>query len=207
MPASPSIPEQASLDARLLDLARAAILDSLRLGRPADLPAGQWPAPLLAPGASFVSLSRGEALRGCCGSMEAREALARDVWINAQRTAFGDPRFPPLAAREVPGLTLEISLLEPLTPFSVDSEAALLAALEPGVDGLLMTLGERRATFLPKVWDKLPAPRDFLAHLKHKLGVSLDFWDQGLRFERYRTREFGGPLDAGEGHERVSPAS
>jgi len=187
---------RAALDARLLDLARDSILDSLRLARPADLPAAAWPAPLSAPGACFVSLTRGDVLRGCCGSMEARRALVEDVWVNAQRTAFGDPRFVALTTREVPGLTLEISLLEPLTPLVVDSEQALLDALEPGVDGLLMTLGERRATFLPKVWSKLPAPRDFLAHLKHKLGVPVDFWDPAFRFHRYRTREFGGALDA-----------
>ena len=211
MQASPSTPDpardRAALDARLLDLARASILDSLRAGRPAGLPAERWPPALAAPGASFVTLSRGDALRGCCGSVEARRALAEDVWVNAQRTAFADPRFPPLSEREVPGLTLEISLLGPLTPLAVDSEQALLAALRPGVDGLLMTLGERRATFLPKVWHTLPEPRDFLAHLKHKLGVPVTFWDPALRFHRYHTRQFAGALDADTPRARSTPAS
>jgi AmmeMemoRadiSam system protein A len=182
-------------DARLLDAARSSILESLRIGRPAALPQAAWPPPLVEPGASFVTLSCDGALRGCCGSLEAHQPLVADVWMNAQRTAFGDPRFAPLAAREVPGLYLEISLLGPLSPFPVDSEAALLEALRPGVDGLLITLGERRATFLPKVWETLPEPREFLCHLRHKLGVRPDAWDERFRFQRYRTRQFGGALE------------
>ena len=29
----------------------------------------------------------------------------------------------------------------------------------------------RRGSFLPQVWKSLPAPADFLAHLKHKAGI------------------------------------
>lgn len=42
-----------------------------------------------------------------------------------------------------------------------------------------------RATFLPQVWDQLPEPADFLAHLLRKAGLSGDFWAPDLRLYRY----------------------
>ncbi len=50
-------------------------------------------------------------------------------------------------------------------------EADLLRRLRPGIDGLLIHNGMRRGVFLPQVWESLPAPDEFLAHLKHKAGI------------------------------------
>ena len=73
---------------------------------------------------------------------------------------------------------------------SFTCEADVLAQLRPGEDGVVLSWDERRATFLPQVWEKLPAPADFLAHLKRKAGLSEDFWDDGVRLERYRARKW-----------------
>ena len=188
--------------ARLLDLARAAIVDSLDAHAHAHSDsdsapharAGDWPASLSAHGASFVTLSIGGALRGCCGSIEACRSLADDVWHNARRTAFEDPRFAPLRAGESRGALLEIAVLGPLQRVQVESEQALLTALRPGVDGLLLVYGSQRATFLPKVWQKLPDPQTFVTQLKRKMGVADDFWDDELVVRRYATEEFAGML-------------
>ena len=48
----------------------------------------------------------------------------------------------------------------------------------------------RHATFLPQVWEQLPAPADFLAALKRKAGLPEDFWAEALRLSRYRVRKF-----------------
>jgi AmmeMemoRadiSam system protein A len=194
--------------ARLLDLARAAIIDSLDAHAHAHAhahsdsdsdsashaPAGDCPASLSAHGASFVTLSIAGALRGCCGSIEACRSLADDVWHNAWRTAFEDPRFAPLRAGETRGALLEISVLGPLQRVQVASEQALLTALRPGVDGLLLGYGSQRATFLPKVWQKLPDPQTFVTQLKRKMGVADGFWDDELVVRRYATEEFAGML-------------
>ena len=116
------------------------------------------------------------------------------MWRNAQRTAFEDPRFSPLRVAETEELLLEISVLGALETLPAASERALLAALRPGVDGLLLSCGGLRATFLPKVWDKLPEPPLFLAQLKRKSGVADDFWDRDLVARRYQTQEFGAAL-------------
>lgn len=173
----------------LLGLARDAVHHRVRSGQTLSPPARDWPAPLAQPGASFVTVNLEGRLRGCCGSIEAHDALANDVWRNAQRSACEDPRFPPMGPSEAAACTLDIAILGPLEPLAVDGEQALLAVLRPGVDGLLMSLTGRRATFLPKVWEKLPDPESFLLHLKHKLGVSPNFWDDGLVFHRYTTEE------------------
>ncbi len=177
----------------LLQVARVAIIGRLE-GDASPAPPQGAHSCLSEPGASFVTLTTHGMLRGCCGSIEPSRPLLEDVWLNAQRTAFEDPRFPPLRREEAGGALLEISVLGPLEPLHVDGQQALLQALRPGVDGLLMVCGTRRATFLPKVWEKLPEPQAFLSQLKRKMGVSESFWDADLRLHRYVTEEFGAQL-------------
>ncbi|NJN48428.1 MAG: AMMECR1 domain-containing protein [Candidatus Competibacteraceae bacterium] len=81
-------------------------------------------------------------------------------------------------------------------PLSCESEEDLLAQLRPGVDGLVLKLGANRATFLPSVWENLPDPYIFLAQLKQKAGLPLDFWSTDLRVERYTTESFGDETSA-----------
>jgi AmmeMemoRadiSam system protein A len=108
-----------------------------------------------------------------------------DVAENAFAAAFLDPRFPPLASQELVRLHLHISRLSPLEPLEVGSEEDLLGRLEPGVHGVVLAQGERRATFLPQVWETLPDPREFLRHLRIKAGLDAAAWASGLRVHRY----------------------
>jgi AmmeMemoRadiSam system protein A len=178
----------------LLRLAREAIALALR----APLPVGRvGEEPLDAPwlradGACFVTLSLDGRLRGCIGSVKARRPLLDDVRSNARAAALSDPRFPPLQPAELAAVQIEVSVLSPPAPLLVPpgaSEAEVLAALRPGIDGLILENPyggyDAHATFLPQVWESLPAPPDFLAHLKEKAGLSPDFWSSALRFQRY----------------------
>ena len=137
------------------------------------------------PGATFVTLKQDGELRGCIGSLEAHRLLAVDVRENALAAAFGDPRFAPLALRELDVTTVEVSLLSPASRFAVSDEQDLHARLEPGVDGIVLELGHRRATFLPQVWESLPDPRDFIGALKRKAGLPANFWSPEIRVSRY----------------------
>ncbi len=167
------------------EVARDAIAFGLDRSRPPEIHPADYPALLRTLRASFVTLRRGGQLRGCTGSLEATRPAVVDVAHNAYRSAFCDPRFRPLATHELGDLEISVSLLSPLQPLSADSEAALLAALRPGVDGLVLLEGTRRATFLPAVWESLPAPKDFLARLMQKAGLPAGYWSATLRFERY----------------------
>ena len=67
----------------------------------------------------------------------------------------------------------------------------ILAALRPGIDGLILEAGgDAHATFLPQVWEHLPSPRDFLAHLKHKAGLPRSFWSPEVRLLRYTVEKW-----------------
>jgi AmmeMemoRadiSam system protein A len=179
--------------ALLLRTAADAIESQLERRAGAAPPADDLPAELRALRASFVTLSIEGELRGCCGSLEARQPLAIDVWNNARASAFRDPRFRPLAAGEWSRVDLEVSVLSPLEPVAVQSEADLLARLVPGEDGLVIAWRGSRATFLPKVWDQLRDPVEFLRHLKHKAGWSPDFWAEDVEVWRYFTESVAAP--------------
>ena len=147
-------------------------------------------AELAEPAATFVTLTQNGRLRGCVGSLEAHRPLADDVAENAVAAAFRDRRFAPLSARELPRTRVEVSLLTPPEPFPVCSEADALARLRPGIDGLILNCGHRRATFLPQVWESLTDPRQFLAELKLKAGLPADFWDEQLTLARYGAQKW-----------------
>lgn len=180
--------EESQRDA-LLDVAADAIEHRLAgrgAGHAPDL--ADLPTPLALAGASFVSLHTAEGLRGCCGTLEPSRALAHDVWRNAQASAFADPRFPPLAPSEWPGVTeLEVSVLSGFERIAARTEDELLRQLRPGDDGLVLGWRGQRATFLPKVWEQVPDPRDFLRRLKEKAGWSGAFWAPDMDVLRYHT--------------------
>lgn len=149
------------------------------------------PHPELAkPGATFVTLTQNGQLRGCIGSLEAYRPLAADVAENAVAAAFRDPRFPPLASEDLARTRVEVSLLEASQPMDFIDEADVIARLRPGIDGLILTHGHRRATFLPQVWESLPDPRRFMAQLKLKAGLPADFWDEQITLARYGVQKW-----------------
>lgn len=178
----------------LLSLARASIAAGLETRRPLDPDLTTLAPELSAPGATFVTLKTNGAtkakLRGCIGTVTAHQALAVDVCQNAFRSAFSDPRFPPLRMDETnDDFRLSISLLSPATPMQVSDEQDLLDQLKPGTDGLIIEDGHNRALFLPSVWEQLPEPAEFLAHLKAKAGMAPDHWSPTFRAQRFIAAE------------------
>jgi len=171
----------------LLDLARASIRHGVQAGRPLKVVLEELADELLAPRACFVTLEKNGRLRGCIGSLEARRPLAVDVAENAFAAAFRDPRFPPVQGDDVEELEIHLSLLTPPVVMTFSSEADLLAQLRPGVDGLILSDGQFRGTFLPSVWAELPTPQLFLTQLKRKAGLAADYWSPSVRIWRYET--------------------
>jgi AmmeMemoRadiSam system protein A len=165
----------------LLPIARAAIARALDVPRTADESA-PW---LTEHGACFVTLTQGGELRGCIGSLQARQPLLADVKGNAVSAALRDPRFAPLGIGELDITTVEVSLLSATQPMVVRDEADALAQLRPNVDGVIFEYGRYRSTFLPQVWENLARPRDFLAMLRRKAGLPDDFWAEDVKLSRY----------------------
>jgi AmmeMemoRadiSam system protein A len=171
-----------ALGAALIALARNAIAADLGL---AERPQPQHAA-LGAAGATFVTLRKGEALRGCIGSLQAHRPLREDVRANARAAAFRDPRFAPLQRAEFERISVEVSLIGAAVPVEAATEDDALSQLVPGEDGVVLRRQALHATFLPQVWDQLGDRREFLRELRRKAGLAPDFWDAEIRLERYR---------------------
>jgi AmmeMemoRadiSam system protein A len=178
-----------ALGKALLTIARNAI--GARFGKAAlAVPAQSALSELDRPGATFVTLTQAGQLRGCIGSLEAYRPLAIDVAENALAAAFSDPRFPPLTGDELERTRVEVSLLAAAEPMHFADEADALAQLRPGVDGVILTRGRQRATFLPQVWESLTRPQQFIAQLKLKAGLPADYWDGQITLARYGVQKW-----------------
>ncbi len=169
----------------LLDIARASIQHGLNQGKPLRIDPADYPMELQVEQACFVTLQIAGELRGCIGHLQAMQPLVRDVTENAWAAAFKDPRFPPLRQSEFNRLEIHISILSPPQTMWFTSQQDLLSQIRPGIDGLILTEGRRRGTFLPSVWESLPDKADFLAHLKNKAGLATDYWSDSIEISRY----------------------
>lgn len=180
-----------TLRSALLHIALDSIREGLETGKPLKVVTKDYDLALQEKLASFVTLHRHGALRGCIGHLEPVRPLINDVADNAFSAAFRDPRFSPLTLSELEGLDIHISILTPAQPMSFSSEADLVSQIQPGVDGLILQDGSHRGTFLPSVWESLPDRRQFWLHLKRKAGLPQDYWSSTLKVFRYHTESFG----------------
>lgn len=180
----------------LLKIGRAAIAQALGLDFQCHIDES---APWLQEwGASFVTLIQNHELRGCIGSLEAYRSLVTDVRSNAVSAALNDPRFLPLNVDEFETIAIEVSILSPTQRIAARNEAEAIRQIKPGIDGIVLEYGCYRSTFLPQVWDELKQPQQFLAMLKHKAGLPVDFWASDLKLARYtvsKWRETGAVQD------------
>ncbi|HEY5635147.1 MAG TPA: AmmeMemoRadiSam system protein A [Burkholderiaceae bacterium] len=176
-----------TLGRALIACARDEIARELQLASWLEVP--DHPA-LASLGATFVTLTQSGRLRGCIGTLSAHRTLVADVRANAVAAALRDPRFAPLSRPEFARTLIGVSLLGATKPMPVQSEEDALAQLEPFDDGIVLVWRNRRATFLPQVWESLPQPGDFLRELKRKAGLPADFWSHEIALSRYRVAKW-----------------
>jgi uncharacterized protein len=175
----------------LLRLAREALEAGVQGKRPAALELALLTPSLRAHGASFVTLTLSDALRGCVGTLEARQPLAEDVRQHAVAAALQDFRFPPVSERELNGIRIEVSRLTEPVELDFATPEELCIKLRPHVDGVILSAGTRRATYLPQVWNKLPDPAVFMDSLSEKLGADADLWRRKpVSVQTYQVEEF-----------------
>ena len=175
----------------LLKLARQALEMGVRGQKLPSLDLETMPLRLREQGASFVTLTIDGNLRGCIGALEPYQSLADDVREHAVAAALQDYRFPNVKPEELSHIEIEISRLTIPVPLEYSTPDELLKNLRPGIDGVLLRDGVRRATFLPQVWEKIPDPAEFLDNLCYKMGTSPDFWrNKHLDVSVYQVEEF-----------------
>lgn len=133
--------------------------------------------------AVFITLKLNGQLRGCIGTTEAHMPLINAVAQYAYAAAFSDPRFKPLTEEEFKHVEISLSILTPAVPLPFIDEQDLINKLRPGVDGLIISKNNAKATFLPSVWESLKEPKQFLYELKRKAGMAAsDSPDKAWRY-------------------------
>ncbi len=126
-------------------------------------------------GATFVTITKDGALRGCIGTASAHSPLAEDVRENAIRAAKMDPRFPPVSREELDRIRVEVSVLTPPVLLTCPP-GERPARIRPRIDGLLLTSGASRGLLLPQVWERIPRPEEFLRALCQKASLPSNEW-------------------------------
>ncbi len=175
---------------QLLHIARETLVAITHQKPPPNIDLVQLSPALRAERACFVTLRHRytDALRGCTGTLVARSPLAQEVVITTRQTAFNDHRFAPVQAAEVPDLHIEISVLTPMEPLDYSDANDLVRKLRPGIDGVTLEYGQRRATFLPQVWERVTEPTTFLNMLSNKMGLEASAWRQvKMRVSTYQS--------------------
>lgn len=137
----------------------------------------------------FVTLTELGALRGCMGTLDPTQRVEQAVALTAISAAVDDPRFLPVEPEELASLHVDLSVLG--TPVGLDD----LADFMPGLDGVIVERGGRRALLLPEVasdhgWDGVA----MFDHACLKAGLAADAWrDPRTARSIFRTTRFGGP--------------
>lgn len=168
-------------------VASESILRGFDLGHPPRLDIDYYPGYLKAKYATFVTLHKRGKLRGCIGHLEATQPLIFDVNENAFNAASKDYRFDPVTPDELSDITISVSILNKPEAVDFNSYKDLLKKLTPNEDGVIVTKGRNRATFLPQVWEHLNDPEDFVTALLSKAGLSS--FDKGIGVWKYSVLE------------------
>lgn len=168
----------------VLDLARGAVVEQVTGLRAAAVAVCELPH---ASGV-FVTLKAAGTLRGCLGTLECRDGLAPDVVRCAADAASADPRFEAVSPGELPGISIEVSVLGPLEEIDPHEASAIVI----GRHGLVVERGRHRGLLLPQVaieWDW--TREQFLRQTSLKARLDGDAWRHGARVFRFEAEVFG----------------
>jgi len=119
------------------------------------------------------------------GQVEDLGPLAEVVSRAAINAALHDPRFPPVVAKEINTLNIELSVLSALQPIAPESVVA-------GRHGLVVSREGRRAVLLPQVAaDRGWSSQRFLEETCKKAGLPRNAWsDSATRIAGFTVEMF-----------------
>ncbi len=161
-------------------LARLTIETYVRTGRILSAPEG-LPEELYGQRAgAFVSIKEDGRLRGCIGTIQAVQgSLAEEIIHNAVSACSLDPRFAPVAEKELDRLTISVDVLG--DGEKIDSPDQL----DVKRYGVIVSNGGRRGLLLPDL-DGVDSAEQQIAIAKQKAGIGADEDVELERFEVVR---------------------
>ena len=171
---------------KLFKIARKAIENYVKTGQKIEL--SETDKELLEEKGAFVTIHKGENLRGCIGNIIGHGPLYLTVRDMAIAAAADDPRFSPLSPDELDEIDIEISVL------SKPRRITDVGEIQLGTHGVIIKKGFRSGVFLPQVatetgWSK----EEFLSNLcAHKAGLSAEAWkDEDTEIYIFSAEVFG----------------
>jgi len=127
----------------LVQLAKEALAAYVTHGKTLSPPAELTPE-MKSQAGVFVSLHKGNDLRGCMGTILPHKAsVAQEIIANAISAGTRDPRFDPVTTGELEDLEISVDVL------SVPEPVADPVQLDPKKYGLIVERGSRRGLLLP----------------------------------------------------------
>ena len=135
----------------------------------------------------FVTLNKNDGLRGCIGFPMPVKKLSRAIVDGAIAAATEDPRFPPVATKELDSITFEVTVLTPPMEIDVSDPIEYLSKIKVGRDGLIIRHSSYSGLLLPQVpveygWNV----EEFLQHTCEKAGLARDTWkNESVKIEKF----------------------
>ncbi len=175
----------------LVDLARNSVKQFLMNRKHLQSPEGT-PNKMFEHCGVFVTInavSHGEQeLRGCIGYPYPTNPLVEAVIDSAIQAATGDPRFPPMSAKELDSVVFEVSVLTPPELVETTNPKEYVSKFKVGEHGLIVERGPYKGLLLPQVpvewgWGE----EEFLCQCCMKAGLPPDMWlTKGTRIYKFK---------------------
>ncbi|MGD9638088.1 MAG: AmmeMemoRadiSam system protein B [Alphaproteobacteria bacterium] len=172
----------------LVKIAFDSIINGIKTGKPLIVNPKDYPKELRSFGISFVSINKSGSIRGAMGSLTPKENILQDIATNAFFAAFYDNNFKPINKKELPFISVKISLLTPPYPLSFTNERELLDQIEPNIDGVIFQEKDKKlALLLPEVWSYIKDKKLFLNELKRQAGLDAYYWSSTITAGKFLT--------------------
>ena len=139
----------------------------------------------------FVTLHEDGDLRGCIGYPQPVMPLGNAIVDSAINAGTGDPRFPPVKAKDLGRIEFEVTVLTKPQPYHVPKNK-LPEMVRIGIDGLIVTKGMFSGLLLPQVAPEWGfEPMEFLSQTCLKAGLPADAWiDQDTEVQHFQAQIF-----------------
>lgn len=150
-----------------VQLAKSAIEEYIKYGKIIDIPENLPPEFYEKKCGVFVSIRNGKELRGCIGTyLPTHKNLAEEIILNAVAACSRDSRFSPIAAEELPTLSIEVSLLN--EPEKISS----LEELDPKKFGVIVKCSDGRCGLLLPDLEGIDSAEQQLSIACQKAGIN-----------------------------------
>ncbi|MGY5860177.1 MAG: TIGR00296 family protein [Candidatus Thorarchaeota archaeon] len=180
----------------LVELARKTVDEYVTQNKKSKIPE-DTPEHLKEKSGVFVTLNSttgdSVSLRGCIGRPYPSQPLVEAVIDSSVDSAVNDPRFPPVNAKDLDSIIVDLSVLTPPKKIEYSNPEELLNLVKVGRDGLIAVQGMWRGLLLPQVpvdwkWNTL----EYLEHTCNKAGLPVNAWkNPKTEFMSFQAEIFG----------------